>query len=236
MPACDTGIFVPGIPKCCTVLDQGALYMQQISRRYLVSAGIMSGLMIAGAATAAARALTPPGTEGPFYPDRLPLDTDNDLVKVGANGKAAAGEVFHLSGRILNRDGTPYTGFVVEIWQCDANGIYLHSGDTGRGRFDPNFQGFGTAVTRANGSYRFRTIKPVSYPGRTPHIHFKVKAPNRREFTSQMYIAGHPGNDSDFLYRRLGGPAAKNAASVALFPAPELEPGAVKGTFDIVLS
>ena len=209
--------------------------MQETSRRYFVSAGIMSGLIFTGAATAAARVLTPSGTEGPFYPDRLPLDTDNDLIKVGANGKTAAGEVFHLSGRILNREGAPYAGFVVEIWQCDANGIYLHSGDSGRGRFDDNFQGFGTAVTGANGGYRFRTIKPVSYPGRTPHIHFKVKAPNGREFTSQMYIAGHPRNERDFLYRRLGSSAAKNAASVALFQAPELDRGAIKGTFDIVL-
>ena len=210
--------------------------MQEISRRYLVSAGIMSGIVLSGAVNAASRVLTPSGTEGPFYPDRLPLDTDNDLIKVAADGKQAAGEVFYLSGRVVNREGTPYSGFVVEIWQCDANGIYLHSADTGRGRFDDNFQGFGTTLTSANGGYRFRTIRPVSYPGRTPHIHFKVKAPNRREFTSQMYLAGHPRNDSDFLYRRLGDAEAKNAASVVLVPVPEIDRRAVKGTFDIVVA
>jgi protocatechuate 3,4-dioxygenase, beta subunit len=197
--------------------------MHQMSRRHLVSAGIMSAMLLPGTVAAASRALTPSGTEGPFYPDRLPLDKDNDLVQIGSRAKKATGEIFHLAGQVVGREGKPFQGFIVEIWQCDANGIYLHSGDTGRGVYDENFQGFGTTVTSANGGYRFRTIKPVSYPGRTPHIHFKVKAPNRREFTSQMYLAGHPQNDRDFLYRRLGRPALQEAASVRLGPAPELE-------------
>lgn len=200
-----------------------------------MAAGAACGMLLPGVVLAAMRVATPSGTEGPFYPDQLPFDTDNDLVKLGSDGKQAAGQVLHLTGQVLNRAGTPYSGFTVEIWQCDANGIYSHSGDRGRGRFDPNFQGFGTTVTSQNGGYRFRTITPVSYPGRTPHIHFKVKAPNRREFTSQMYLAGDPRNRSDFLYRQLGDTAAQSAASVGLIAAPELNRDAVKGTFDIVL-
>lgn len=152
------------------------------------------------------------------------------------NGVSAAGQVFHLMGKGLNQASKPYPGFVLEIWQCDANGVYRHSGDARRSRYDENFQVFGTTITSKNGEYRFRTITPVSYPVRTPHIHFKLKAPNRREFTSQLYLAGHPQNDRDFLYRRLGNSFAQNPASVALIPAVELEIGAVKGTFDIVLS
>lgn len=210
--------------------------MKIYSRRSLVSAGLASGIVMPGLISAATRVMTPSGAEGPFYPDELPLDTDNDLVKLGADGKLAAGQVFHLMGRVLNDAGRPYPGFILEIWQCDANGVYRHSGDVRRSRYDENFQGFGTTITSKNGEYRFRTITPVSYPGRTPHIHLKIKAPNRREFTSQLYLAGHLQNNRDFLYRRLGYSFAQNAASVALTPAVELERGAVKGTFDIVLS
>lgn len=214
--------------------------MREFSRRQVltscgVAAGAVSGVFGPTVVRAATRVLTPRGTEGPFYPDRLPLDTDNDLVMIGPNGKRATGQIFHLTGRVVDRTGVPHPGFGVEIWQCDANGIYSHSGDSGRGTFDPNFQGFGKTRTGEQGGYRFRTITPVSYPGRTPHIHFKVKAPNRRVFTSQMYLAGHPQNRNDFLFRRLGGAGALNAASVSLISAPELDRDAVKGTFDIVL-
>lgn len=209
--------------------------MKNFGRREIVSAGFASAVLLPGIVQAASQVLTPRGTEGPFYPDRLPLDTDNDLIKIGPEGNQAAGQVFHLMGRVVDKAGKPYRGFTLEIWQCDANGIYHHTADTGRGAADPYFQGFGTTVSAENGGYRFRTITPVSYPGRTPHIHFKVKAPNRREFTSQLYISGHPRNRDDFLYRRLGDAGAQNAASVALIPAPELDTDAVKGTFDIVL-
>jgi protocatechuate 3,4-dioxygenase beta subunit len=209
--------------------------MREFSRRRIVSTGLASSMLFPGAVRAGTRLLTPRGTEGPFYPDTLPLDTDNDLVRIGADGKQAAGQIFHLMGQLVNSAGRPYPGFAVEIWQCDAKGIYSHAGDSGRGKPDPYFQGFGTTVTSPNGGYRFRTITPVSYPGRTPHIHFKIKAPNRREFTSQLYLSGDPRNGSDFLYRRLGDPEAQRAASVSLIPALELDRGGVKGTFDIVL-
>lgn len=209
--------------------------MKNLTRRGLVSAGAATALLLPGLVHAAARTLTPTATEGPFYPDRLPLDTDNDLIRLGNSGKQAAGQIFHLMGQVVDKTGKPLPGFSVEIWQCDANGIYRHTRDRGRGQFDQNFQGFGVTRTSESGGYRFRTITPVSYPGRTPHIHFKVKAANRREFTSQLYIAGHPRNDRDFLYRRLGDRQAQKAASVRLIQAPELDRDAVKGTFDIVL-
>lgn len=210
--------------------------MYRFSRRHLFLAGSASMAFISGSGLAAAkRVLTPSATEGPFYPDRLPLDIDNDLVSVGATGKRASGEVFHLLGRVTDLDSSPRAGDRIEIWQCDANGIYQHSGDSGRGTFDPYFQGFGMTTTNRQGAYRFRTITPVSYPGRTPHIHFKVKAANGRVFTSQLYLEGHPQNKKDFLFNRLGPATAQQAASVRQISAPELETGAVKGTFDIVL-
>ena len=103
---------------------------------------------------------TPRLTEGPFYPDKLPLDTDNDLIIVDKNVTPAVGEITHLTGKITDAKGDPIKDAVIEIWQCDANAVYLHSSDSGRKKFDKNFQGFGKFTTNAKGEYRFRTIKP----------------------------------------------------------------------------
>jgi protocatechuate 3,4-dioxygenase beta subunit len=145
-------------------------------------------------------ALTPPREEGPFYPDRLPLDTDNDLIIVNDNLTPSVGEITHLTGRVLDATGSPVRNAVIEIWQCDANQVYLHTGDSDakKDRQDKNFQGFGRFTTGSTGAYYFRTIKPVPYPGRpAPHIHFKVKKGSRELLTTQLNIAGHPGNDID---------------------------------------
>ena len=114
---------------------------------------------------------TPRQTEGPFYPDKLPLDTDNDLLIINDAITPAVGEITWLSGRILDARGEPIRNAEVEIWQCDNNGAYLHSKSGNKEKCDPNFQGFGRCLTGLTGEYLFRTIKPVPYPGRTPHIH-----------------------------------------------------------------
>jgi protocatechuate 3,4-dioxygenase beta subunit len=121
----------------------------------------------------------------------------------------------------------------VEIWQCDAMGRYRHPGDD-RGPMDEGFQGFGRVLTGADGAYRFRTIRPVAYPGRTPHIHFAVLAPGLRRFITQMYIEGEPGNARDFLLNSVRDPEARARLIVPLPPSAE-EPGALAGRFDIVL-
>ena len=149
-------------------------------------------------------ARTPSRTEGPFYPDKLPLDTDNDLIIVNDGITPAVGEITHLTGRIVNAAGNPIRNATIEIWQCDANQVYLHSGDSDgkKDQQDKNFQGFGRFTTGSTGEYYFRTIKPVPYPGRpAPHIHFKVKKGGRELLTSQINIAGHPGNDVDGVVR-----------------------------------
>ena len=155
----------------------------------------------------AARAIpTPSAMEGPFYPSPSMRyqDTDNDLVKIAGRVEKAGGEVVQLRGRVLDRNGQPIAGARVEIWQCDVNGRYLHTGDNGgrRARRDTGFQGFGFDVTDRNGEYAFRTIKPVPYPGRTSHIHVKVHHGNS-ELTTQFYLAEHPLNRQDFLFRRM---------------------------------
>ena len=142
---------------------------------------------------------TPLQTLGPFYPPTPPEEDDHDLTRVKAASGPAKGELTSVSGVVFDTQGRARRDVRVEIWQCDANGRYHHPMDTGAAARDPNFQGFGATRTSAAGEYSFRTIKPVPYPGRTPHIHFKLEGGGVATFVTQMYIAGHPGNASDGL-------------------------------------
>lgn len=144
-------------------------------------------------------------TEGPFYPTgpmRL-TDVDNDLVKVMGLVQEAGGEVIHLKGQVLDENDAPLAGLRVEIWQCDLNGIYLHTRAPDRDDYDSGFQGFGHDMTDENGAYRFRTIMPTVYPGRTPHIHVKVLDGDDALLTTQFYLPDHPENARDRIYSRL---------------------------------
>lgn len=150
---------------------------------------------------------TPRLTEGPFYPDQLPLDQDNDLILIRDSTTPAVGDITHLTGRILTAAGSPVRGATMEIWQCDANAVYLHTGDSGRKKDqqDANFQGYGKFETASDGGYRFRTIKPVPYPGRpAPHIHIKVSQNGREVLTTQLMVRGHAGNARDGVFRSAG--------------------------------
>jgi protocatechuate 3,4-dioxygenase, beta subunit len=146
------------------------------------------------------RVATPSQTEGPFYPVELPRDSDNDLLQ---NGSLAyrGGQPAWIDGLVLDLQGRPVRGAAVEIWQCDEGGHYHHPGDGNRA--DAAFQGFGKASVDADGGFRFRTIRPVPYSGRTPHVHVKVRLGARELLTTQLYVAGDPGNDRDFLWRNL---------------------------------
>src|SRR5262249_15128240 len=139
-----------------------------------------------------------------------------------------------VAGRILDLAGRPVAGARVEIWQCDANGRYhnVRDGDYGRPR-DDNFQGFGQTTTDAEGGYRFLTIRPVAYTGRTPHIHFVVAATGRSRFITQMYVAGEAQNERAPVLRDA---AARERLIVPLRRAPEIGASALAATFDIVLA
>ncbi len=178
---------------------------------------------------------TPAQTEGPFYPDKLPLDTDNDLLIVNDRITSAVGEVTHLTGRILDARGNPVRGAVVEIWQCDKNGSYLHTGSDNRVKYDSNFQGFGRFLTGSSGEYYFRTIKPLPYPGRTPHIHYAVKMKGREKFTTQCYIKGEPQNERDGVLRGIRDPKQKAVLMVGFEPIKSSRIGELSARFDIVL-
>jgi protocatechuate 3,4-dioxygenase beta subunit len=199
--------------------------------------GLASGVVAFSARGAFAEELTrtPRQTEGPFYPDKLPLDTDNDLLIINDSITPAVGEVTHLSGRILDARGEPIRNALVEIWQVDAKGAYLHSRSGNRDKRDPNFQGFGRFLTASSGEYYFRTIKPIPYPGRTPHIHFAVKVKGQDKFTTQCYIKGHAGNARDFILQSIRDTKARDAVLVDFAPVKGSRIGELAARFDIVL-
>ena len=149
---------------------------------------------------------TPRMTEGPFYPRSFPQDVDGDLTRVAGRERPADGTPLQVTGLIVDRSGRPRANARLEVWQCDAFGHYHHVGGPAESG-DANFQGFGAVTTDATGRYLFRTIKPVPYPGRTPHIHFAVLENGKRRLVSQMFVEGEPGNARDGIYRHLGSDA-----------------------------
>lgn len=208
---------------------------RDVTRRRVMgslAAGAAAGLM--SPAHAAGLLATPIQPRGPFYPVDIPLDHDSDLVQVTGRPGRAKGEIVHLFGRVLDTSGNPLQDAKVEIWQCDSQGRYHHPGDF-RGPADPDFQGYGMAIARHDGGWRFRTIKPVPYPGRTPHIHFIVSVPGAPRLTTQMYLKGEPRNRDDHLFNALGDDRAKDSVSVSLKPAPKIAPGVSAGQFDIIV-
>lgn len=178
---------------------------------------------------------TPAQTEGPFYPDKLPLDTDNDLLLINDEITPAVGEITHLTGRILDANGAPVRNAVVEIWQCDSNGVYIHSRDASRGGNDGNFQGFGRFLTGRTGEYYFRTIKPVPYTGRTPHIHYQIRKGGKELLTTQCYVKGEAQNARDGVYRGIRDEKARDSVTVEFAPIENSKLGELAANFDIVL-
>ena len=204
-------------------------------RRFLNRAALGLALFAAPGAFAEALLRTPRQTEGPFYPDHLPLDTDNDLIVINDSLKPAVGEITYLSGRILDATGAPMRNAVVEIWQCDKNGAYLHSGSGNAEKRDANFQGFGRFITGSTGEYLFRTIKPVAYPGRAPHIHVAVKTKGREKWTTQCYIKGEPANERDGIWASVKDEAQRAALTVDFAPLKDARAGELAARFDLVM-
>lgn len=205
-------------------------------RDFLRRATLGSALLFtAPGAFAEALTATPPMTEGPFYPDKLPLDTDNDLVRINDEITPAIGAITHLHGKVTDIKGNPVPNARVEIWQVDNKGAYIHSKDGGLNgpKRDGNFQGFGRFMTARDGKYYFRTIKPVVYPGRTPHIHVAVYRKGKRALTTQCFIDGNDKNAKDFLIKRMGEPA--KLLMVKFAPIPNSKAGELSAEFNIVL-
>ena len=211
------------------------LKLREDRRRFLAQLSLTAMFFSIPGAFAEELVRTPRQTEGPFYPDHLPLDTDNDLIVVNDSLTPAVGEVTYLSGRILNSRGEPVRNALVEIWQTDKNGVYLHSGSNDHKKRDANFQGFGRFLTGSSGEYLFRTIKPVQYPGRTPHIHFAVKTKGQEKFTTQCYVAGEPQNERDGVLKGIKDEKAKKSVIVPFSEIKNSRTAELAARFDIIL-
>ncbi len=212
------------------------IHVRSGRRRFLGRAAFGAALFTTRGLFADELFRTPSQTEGPFYPDKLPLDTDNDLLVINDSITPAVGEVTHLSGKILDAKGDPVRNALVEIWQVDANAAYIHTRDPNRSKHGGNFQGFGRFLTGSDGGYYFRTIRPVPYPGRAPHIHVKVKRGDKELLTTQCYDKGQAErNGRDGIYRSLRDPKAREALTVDFAPIKESKIGELAARFDIIL-
>ncbi len=207
-----------------------------VSRRGLLLGGVAAGVAMLGRGVFAEHLdATPAIEEGPYYPyHHLPLDTDNDLIVVGNSTTEAVGTVTHLGGRILDSSGNPIKNALVEIWQCDANGVYIEMGTAPNE--DKNFQGYGKFMTGADGGYRFRTIKPVPYNGRlAPHIHFIIKKGSQRLLTTQLFIRGYKDNTRDGVYRQINDPVDRELASADFLAVKGSKIGELSANFDVIV-
>jgi protocatechuate 3,4-dioxygenase beta subunit len=207
-----------------------------LSRRGLLRGGLALGAaaFFVRGAFAEELARTPRLTEGPFYPDKLPLDTDNDLIVINDSVTPAVGEITHLSGKILDAKGSPINNAVIEIWHVDNKGVYINTRDSGRRQRDANFQGYGRFTTSSTGEYYFRTIKPVPYTGRTPHIHVRVKKGGKELLTTQIFVNGHAQNKTDGVLGEIRDSFDRELVLVDFKPVKESKIGELTARFDIV--
>lgn len=135
---------------------------------------------------------------GPLFGDQVISETDNDLTR--QHDGEPIGERIIVTGRVLDGDGNPVRDTLIEIWQANSAGRYLHLVDDHPAPLDPNFSGAGRTLTDAQGRYTFVTIKPGSYPWRNhenawrpAHIHFSVFGPAfATRLVGQMYFPGDP--------------------------------------------
>lgn len=204
-----------------------------INRRQLLRAGI--AVLGSTAATSLAAAVTPSQAKGPFYPSTAAVDSDTDLTQVPGSATRAEGELLRIEGLILDESLTPIADALVEIWQANSFGRYLHERDNSAAQLDPNFQGWGRMLSDAQGRYSFTTVKPGPYPAtrdwmRPPHIHFKVARRGYQELITQLYFADDPLNQADRLLAQVD-PSERERLITTLQP----DPHGQTGVFDIIL-
>ena len=203
---------------------------QMIQRAAFTAAAMTTPGLFAEELTQTARQ-----TEGPFYPNKLPLDTDNDLLIINDSITPAVGNVTHLTGRVLSASGESVRNAVVEIWQVDNNGVYIHTEAPNREKLDGNFQGFGRFLTNSKGEYYFRTIKPVQYGPRTSHIHLAVKQGAKRLLTTQIYTKGDTRNKRDRILNSISDARSREMLIVEYKPLAGSRTGELTASFDVVI-
>jgi protocatechuate 3,4-dioxygenase beta subunit len=220
------------------MLAPGGSAMISTRRQFVRGAALSAATFSAPGAFAQALATAVTG-DGPYYPDRLPLDTDNDLLILNDGLTPAVGEIAHFMGRLFAENGAPVRNAFIEIWQSDVNGSYIHSQGRNDGKIDANFQGYGRFLTDAEGRYYFRTIKPVPYTlqgqFRAPHIHVAVSKAGKRIMATQALVKGHEANARDLITQRIKDRKLLETLMVEYRPLPGSTLGELTGNFDIRL-
>lgn len=179
---------------------------------------------------------------GPVYGHESVTPGDADLTRNAAKSGAAIGERIVVTGRVLDQDGRPVANTLIEVWQANAAGRYIHVNDTHDAPVDPNFLGAGRCVTDAEGRYKFHTLKPGAYPWanhanawRPAHIHLSLFGPSiATRLVTQMFFPADPLLPHDPIF--MGVPAPARERLVAHFDFDATEPGFALGyRFDLVL-
>jgi len=191
------------------------------SRRKFLGTGLgvaAATAFIGGAAKASSGGLTAPVAEGPFYPIHKQSDRDADLTRFNDAAARAEGDLVIVEGQVLDNQGNPISGALVDVWQANAGGRYHHEKDPNMTPQDPNFQGWAQILTDDQGRYRFLTVRPGAYPVdgswvRPPHIHFKVAKRGHHELITQMFFEDEPLNDVDNLFLALSKEGRKSVVA-----------------------
>jgi protocatechuate 3,4-dioxygenase beta subunit len=178
---------------------------------------------------------------GPVCPRGVEHAQACDLTRQAAG--TALGERIIVSGRVLDEDDRAVSGTLVEIWQANAAGRYLHENDQHNAPLDPNFTGGGYAITDDEGRYRFVTIRPGAYPWRNhynawrpAHIHFSIFGPAFvTRLVTQMYFPGDPLLKSDPIFNCVSDEQAKQRLISSFDWETTLPEEALGFHFDIVL-
>lgn len=181
-------------------------------------------------------------TTGPVFGAEALGPDDADLTKNGRRDGEPLGERIIVTGRVLDEDERPQCGMLIEIWQANAAGRYVHKADQHDAPLDPNFFGGGRCVTDSEGRYRFTTIRPGAYPWgnhdnawRPPHIHLSLFGPSlATRLITQMYFPGDPLLALDPIFQAT--PAGARERLISAFDLDTTEAGFALGyRFDIVL-
>lgn len=213
-----------------------------LTRRELAMHGAVAALVGLTSTRSLATLLNTTASQemGPFYPVVKPIDRDSDLTLIHGRSARAAGQTIEVFGRVLDIHGRPIPHAKMEIWQANAAGRYAHPADTNPAPTDPNFQGFASLVTNADGHYRFRSVKPGAYPTapgvfRTPHIHFDITTHQQKRVT-QMYFPGEELNEKDEIFSVLmQAGVERTVLSKSVSSLPD-DPSALAYAWDIVMA
>jgi protocatechuate 3,4-dioxygenase beta subunit len=201
--------------------------------------GVSSSVRLALAQAALRK--TPEQILGPFYPVMRAADESGDLTRVPGRDGRASGQVINVMGRVLNMQGEPVPAAKLEVWQANGAGRYRHPADKNPAPLDPNFEGFATVKTDAEGRYKLKTIKPGAYPInpgvssaiRPPHIHFRMTG-RTDQLVTQMYFDGEALNENDPLLNSVSPRNRDLLVAKMLAPPADLEPDSRLVMFDIV--